>query len=57
MLIRITSYNVCYTKLLRCEFVVDNTLGGGLSITIVLPIDEGALPNDIAIPVNEEDQA
>ena len=24
----------------RCEFVVDNTLGGGLSITIVLPLDE-----------------
>ncbi len=24
----------------RCEFVVDNTLGGGLSITIVLPLDD-----------------
>ncbi len=41
----------------RCEFVVDNTLGGGLSITIVLPLDEGALPEHIAIPISEEDQA
>jgi len=41
----------------RCEFVVDNTLGGGLSITIVLPLDEGALPDDIAIPIIEEGQA
>ena len=41
----------------RCEFVVDNTLGGGLSITIVLPLDEGAVPDDIAIPIIEEGQA
>lgn len=27
----------------RCEFVVDNTLGGGLSITIVLPLDDEAV--------------
>ncbi len=40
----------------RCEFVVDNTLGGGLSITIVLPLDEGALPEDITIPISEEGQ-
>ena len=42
----------------RCEFAVDNTLGGGLSITIVLPIDDTqALPEGIPVPpsTGEED--
>ena len=43
----------------RCEFVVDNTLGGGLSITIVLPLDDAqALPESIPVTRNgEEEQA
>jgi two-component system sensor histidine kinase YesM len=43
----------------RCEFAVDNTLGGGLSITIVLPIDDAqALPEGIPVtPSTGEDEA
>ncbi len=40
----------------RCEFVVDNTLGGGLSITIVLPLDDAqALPESIPVTPNGEE--
>jgi len=40
----------------RCEFVVDNTLGGGLSITIVLPLDDAqALPESIPVNPNTEE--
>ncbi|MBA4347494.1 MAG: hypothetical protein C0413_01385 [Clostridiales bacterium] len=41
----------------RCEFVVDNTLGGGLSITIVLPLDDDMLPKDTSISIDEEGTA
>ena len=38
----------------RCEFLVDNTLGGGLSITIVLPLDEAAALSDGSIAAPDE---
>lgn len=38
----------------RCEFLVDNTLGGGLSITIVLPLDEATARSDGSIAAPDE---
>ncbi len=38
----------------HCEFVVDNTLDGGFSFTIVLPLDEASLPEGIVTLSDEE---
>jgi two-component system sensor histidine kinase YesM len=40
----------------RCEFVVNNTLGGGLSITIVLPLDDEAMMLNNGVCSTQDDE-